>query len=117
MSVQRGNVVLAKYPLSSGSAAGRRPVLVIQADTYNRRIRNTIVAQITSNLRRAKDPAPLLIELSTPEGAQSGLLHDSVVSCTNLATIREDRIDRTIGQLPAHLLQKVDECLKVALGL
>jgi hypothetical protein len=50
----------------------------------------------------------LLIEVRTPQGQQSGLLHDSVVSCINLATVTEDRIDRVIGHLPDELTQVRD---------
>ena len=53
MSAVRGDVVLAWYPFASGSGGKRRPCLVIQNDTDNARLTNTIVAQITSNLRAA----------------------------------------------------------------
>jgi mRNA-degrading endonuclease toxin of MazEF toxin-antitoxin module len=45
------------------------------------------------------------------------LLHDSVVSCSNLATVYEDRIDRVIGHLPEAAMRRIDACLRVALGL
>jgi mRNA-degrading endonuclease toxin of MazEF toxin-antitoxin module len=45
------------------------------------------------------------------------LLHDSVVSCTNLATVHEDRVGRVIGHLSASALRRLDDCLKAALGL
>jgi mRNA-degrading endonuclease toxin of MazEF toxin-antitoxin module len=45
------------------------------------------------------------------------LLHDSVVSCTNLATVYEDRIDRVIGHLSDAVMHCIDACLKAALGL
>ena len=44
MSFRRGDIVLAFYPFASGSGGSRRPVLVMQIDAYNPRIRNTIVA-------------------------------------------------------------------------
>ena len=117
MKVKRGDVVLAYYPFASGVGSSRRPVLVVQSDTENQRLQNTIVAQITSNLKRANHPPHLLIEVATPEGAQSGLLHDSLISCINLATIHESRIDKVIGSIPVALLQKVNDCLKAALEL
>jgi mRNA interferase MazF len=117
MSSNRGDVVLAYYPFSSGTGGSRRPVLVIQNDTDNGRLTNTIVAQITSNLQRASEPTQLLIEVSTAEGQQSGLLQDSVVSCNNLATIEQTLINRKIGNLSAAMMQKIDACLKAALGL
>jgi mRNA interferase MazF len=117
MNVRRGDVVLVLYPFASGMGGSRRPALIVQYDADNAQLRNTIVAQITTNLRRVGGPTHLLIERATPEGQQAGLLHDSVVSCNNLATVYEDRIDRTIGHLPTALMNRIDECLKAALGL
>ena len=117
MNVRRGDVVLVLYPFASGRGASRRPALIVQNDRDNRRLDNTIMAQITTNVRCAHEPTQLLIERSTPEGQQAGVLHDSVVSCNNLATVHEDRIDRVIGHLPDPLMRSIDECLKTALGL
>lgn len=116
MNVQRGDIALAFYPFASGTGGSRRPVLILQSDVYNQQIRNTIVAQITSNLSRAGDAAHLLIDLSTPDGSQSGLLHDSIVSCLNLATLHEDRLDQVIGHLSDSLMANVNDCLRAALG-
>jgi len=117
MNIERGDVVLVSYPFASGTGTSRRPVLVVQSDRYNHRIQNTVVAQITTNLSHAGDPAHLPIDLHTPAGQQSGLLHDSVVSCINLATVRSDRVDRVIGHLPGAAMQRVDECLRAALNV
>jgi mRNA interferase MazF len=117
MSCKRGEVVLAWYPFASGAGGKRRPCLVVQNDADNQRLTNTIVAQITSNLRAASVPTQLLIRVATPEGQQAGLLHDSLISCNNLATIEQTLIAQVIGSLPAALMQQVDACLKVALAL
>ena len=117
MTLHRGDIVLVFYPFASGAGGSRRPALVVQSDAYNQRIRNSVVAQVTTNLQRANDPAHLLIEVATTAAQQSGLLHDSVVSCINLATLTEDRIDRVIGRLPDTAMRKIDDCLRVALGL
>jgi mRNA-degrading endonuclease toxin of MazEF toxin-antitoxin module len=81
MNVRRGDVVLVLYPFASGRGASRRPALIVQNDRDNRRLDNTIIAQITTNVRHGNDPTQLLIPWGTPEGQQAGLLHDSVVSC------------------------------------
>jgi mRNA interferase MazF len=117
MSAHRGDVVLAWYPFASGHGAKRRPCLVIQNDADNAKLSNTIVAQITSILKRVGDKSHLLIEAATPEGKQAGLLHDSVVSCNNLATLEQTLIDKVIGSLPSVTLQQVDACLKAALEI
>jgi len=72
--------------------SSRRLALIVQNDRANERLHNTVVAQITTHLSRASDSRHLCIDLSTAEGQQSGLLHDSGVSCTNLATVHEDRM-------------------------
>jgi mRNA interferase MazF len=113
----RGDIVLVFSPFASGVGGSRRPALVVQADAYNARIRNTLVAQITTNLRYALDPACLPIQVATPEGRQTGLLHNCLISCINLATITEDRINRVIGRLSDDMMHKIDQCLIAALGI
>lgn len=117
MSIKRGDVVMARYPFASGTGAKRRPCVIIQNDADNQKLANTGIAQITGNLGRVGDKSHLLIEFATPDGQQSGLLHDSVVSCNNLATIEQNLIDRVIGSLSPPLLQQVNACLKAALEL
>ncbi len=117
MSISRGDVVLAWYPFASGHGAKRRPCVVVQNDIDNAKLSNTVVAQITSNLGRAGDKSHLLVQAATPEGKQAGLLHDSVVSCNNLATIEQSLIDKVIGTLPAQTMQKLGICMKAALEI
>lgn len=110
-------MALAEFPYASGAAHKKRPVLVIQSDAYNQRIDNIIVAEITSNLKNANDPAHLLIDISTSEGQAMGLVKNSLVSCLNLATLRKDRLKQVIGSLSAALIRQVADCLKIALTL
>ena len=117
MSVKRGDVVMAWYPFASGQGGKRRPCVVVQNDPDNQKLANTVIAQITSNLRRLGDKSHLLIEVATPDGQHSGLLHDSLVSCNNLATIEQTLIAKVIGSLSAALMQRVNTCLKAALDL
>ena len=117
MNVRRGDVVLVQYPFATGRGASRRPALIVQNDRDNRRLDNTIMAQITTTMRHVHAPTQLLIAYGTPEGQQAGILHDSVVSCNNLATVHEERIHRVIGHLPVAVMSRIDECLKAALGL
>ena len=94
------------FPHAVGTGAKKRPVLIVQSDAYNQSMQNTLVAEITSTLIRATDPAHLTIDVSTSEGRATGLLRNSVVSCINLATIHESRIDRIIGSISPTLMLK-----------
>ena len=55
MSIRRGDVVMARFPFASGQGAKRRPCLIVQNDADNQRLANTVITQITSNLRRRGD--------------------------------------------------------------
>jgi mRNA interferase MazF len=117
MNLSRGDVVLARFPHDAGGRGKKRPVVVVQADTYNQTPRHVIVAEVSTNLGLVSDPANLLIEISASDGQATGFVQDSVVTCLHLVTMNEGRIGKLIGKLPPTLLQKVDDCLKAALGL
>ena len=108
--VKRGEIVVVDFA-AAGMPKKVRTVLVVQADAYNRKMTNTVVAMITTNLTRASEPTHLVIDITTPEGRQSGLLHQSVVNCNTLTTVRQDVVLRFLGSLPIALMQQIDKCL------
>ena len=118
MNSRRGDVVILDYPFSDGSGTKVRPALIVQSDHRNGILTNTIVVLITKNLQRVRsDPNQLLIDITTPEGGQSGLRADSAVTCGNLFTVHERHIIKKVGTLPVVLMRMVDACLKLALDL
>jgi mRNA interferase MazF len=95
-----------------------RPALVVQADDFNARLSDTIIALITSSrVRFVGSAAELAIDISTPEGRATGLRLPSVVQCENLVTVDQSFVLRTIGHLPETLMHRIDDCLKAALGI
>ncbi|MGC8638518.1 MAG: type II toxin-antitoxin system PemK/MazF family toxin [Isosphaeraceae bacterium] len=117
MSINCGDVVLA-YVANVGSLGGKiRPALVVQSDHNNARLNETIIAAITSNVSRVREATQLLIEVATPDGVASGLLHDSAVRCERLHSIPQAELRRVIGRLSDALMLQVNDCLKAALGL
>jgi mRNA-degrading endonuclease toxin of MazEF toxin-antitoxin module len=115
--MNRGDVLLARFPHPSGGRGKKRPVVVVQADTYNQTLRTIVVAEVTKNLNMASDPACLFIEASTPDGRATGVVQDSVVSCLLLATIKADLVDQVIGVLSDAMKQNLSSSLKAALQL
>ena len=95
----------------------KRPVVVIQDDIYNQKLRHVIVAEVTSNPGLSSDPASLTVQIDTNDGKATGLLQDSAITCLHLVTMSEDRIGKVIGKLSVSMLESLDGCLKVALGL
>jgi mRNA interferase MazF len=115
--MSRGGVVLVRFPHPSGGRGKKRPAVVVQADAYSAVVGTLVVAEVTSNLALANDPACLLIDVTTPEGQATGLARNSAVSCLILVTVYANSVDQILGSLSPALLNQLDGCLKVALAL
>ena len=115
--MKRGDVKLVRVPHPSGVRGKKRPAVVIQSDLYAGLVTSLVVAEITSNVTMANDPASLFLDLSTAEGRATGILHDSTVSCLLLYTVYSHTVDQVIGTLSPAMMQKLNDCLKAALEL
>ena len=113
-SVQRGDVVLALFPNSDLATSKVRPVLIIQRNALKTGLSQIVVAMITSKMSRAHHPSRVSILLNTPEGIQSGLFANSVVTTDNLATVVHSAINQVIGSLP---MEDIDAALRHTLNL
>jgi mRNA-degrading endonuclease toxin of MazEF toxin-antitoxin module len=112
----RGHLVIIDFSATNPNA-GVRPGLVVQNDLDNGRMQNTIVAQVTTNTRRAAEPTQHLIDGAHPDWAASGLRHPSVINCSNLATVSQADIRKTIGALSPTSMSVIENCLKAALSI
>jgi len=112
--VQRGEIWWADLPEPRGSEPGyRRPVLVIQADSFNRsRIQTVIVAVITGNLALADAPGNLVLPARV-----SGLPRDSVVNVSQIYTLDRSFLTERAGTLTARSQSSVDAGLRAVLQL
>lgn len=115
--MNRGDVILVRFPHPSGLHGKKRPAVIVQADAYAGRVGTLVVAEVTKNLLMKNDPACLLIVVSTPEGRATGLIRDSVVSCLLLVTVYADTVAQVLGTLSPTMQQKLDDCLRTGLGL
>lgn len=112
--MQRGEIWWANLRDPLGTEPGyRRPVVVVQADDFNRSdIDTVIVAAITSNLRLGAAPGNVPLQRG-----RSGLSRDSVVNVSQLLSIDRSVLDERLGRLPAADLDLVDEGLRRVLSL
>jgi len=112
--MQRGELWWAYLPDPTGSAPGyRRPVLIIQSDTFtNSRISTVVVAAISSNLNLADAPGNVLLRAK-----DTGLPRDSVVNVSQLATVDKQELDTCIGAVAARVLELIDNGLRLVLDL
>ena len=114
MVVQRREVWWADLEEPRGSEPGfRRPVLVVQADAFNRsRLRTVLGVVLTSNTRLLDAPGNVLLPAKS-----SGLNRDSVANVTQIVTLDEDYLDERAGRVPPKLMAHVDAGLKLVLDL
>ena len=118
MKVQRGDVVFLRFPFSDGSGSKVRPAVVVQRDAENRRLDSTVVVLITGNKSLVgKEPAHILIDVSSPDGKASGLGFNSVVNIHSLFTLHTNQIREVLGHLPESLMSQVDQQLGLSLDI
>jgi len=112
--MKRGELWWASLPEPKGSDPGfRRPVVVVQSNPFNEsRIATVIVAIVTSNLALAE--APGNVRLSR---ADSGLSKPSVVNVSQIITLDRQLLIERIKSLPALGIARVNEGLRLVLGI
>ncbi len=108
---KRGEVWLVNFNPGRGSEQkGIRPALVLQNDVGNQHAATTIVAAITSTVKKY----PVTVPLNPCEG---GLKQPSMINLAQILTIDKCRLKKKIGSLAPERIQQVEEGLKISLGL
>jgi mRNA interferase MazF len=115
--MNRGDVILVRFPHPSGVRGKKRPAVIVQSDVYAGVVGTIIVAEVTKNLTMAGDPACLFIDVNTPDGRATGLVRDSVVSCLLLVSVYADSVAQVLGTLSPSMKEELDGCLRTALAL
>ena len=94
--MDRGDVWWASLPTPARSGPGyRRPVLVVQADAFNRsRIQTVVVVVLTSNLRLRAAPGNVLLKAN-----ETGLPKDSVANVSQVLTIDRSFLTEHAGRI------------------
>jgi mRNA interferase MazF len=113
----RGEIRLVDFGQSpSGESAHRRPAVIVSNDGANstaaRLGRGVVtVAPLTSNVSRIY-PFQVLVPAH-----ESGLDHDSKVQAEQVRSVSVERVGRALGAVPAPLMLRVDEALRLHLSL
>ena len=108
---RRGEVWLVDFNPARGSEQrGTRPALVVQNNVGNVHAATTIVAAITSTIKRY----PVTVVLAPND---SGLNKVSMVNLAQILTVDKARLMRRLGAISPARLAEVDAALSVSLGL
>ncbi len=111
---EKGEVWWADLPGPRGSEPGyNRPVLIVQADPFNRsRIRTVIAVVLTSNLHLAEAPGNVGLT-----ARKTGLPKDSVANVSRIITLDKSFLRERSGKLDTAAMERVEFGLKMVLGL
>ncbi|MDR5657502.1 type II toxin-antitoxin system PemK/MazF family toxin [Halodesulfurarchaeum sp. HSR-GB] len=112
LAVRRGDIVIVGLAPAEGHEMKKtRPAVVVQNDIGNRNSSTTIVAPTTGTHRGY--PFEVLVEADG-----SSFEKDSSVRLDQIRVVSiEKRIQSVVGSLSEPTMAKVDEALKLSLGL
>ena len=111
--ISQGEIWWADLPEPTGSTPGyRRPVVVVQADAFNRGpIRTVVCVAMTSNLKWADSPGNVLLRIR-----EAGLQRPSVVNVSQLVTLDQTSLTERIGKLSPARLDLILSGIDIVLG-
>ena len=111
--IAQGEVWWADLATPSGSEPGfRRPVVVVQGDSFNRSNLPTVVTvPLTGNLRWAEAPGNVRL---TPRA--TGLPRDSVANVAQVVTLDKGNLTERVGKLTSAKLELILAGMDVVLG-
>jgi mRNA interferase MazF len=114
MVIKRGEIWWADLPAPTGSSPGfRRPVLIVQSDSFNKTNLNTsIVALITTNLDLGEMKGNVLLKKN-----QSDLPKDSVLNVTQIFTIDKRLLIEYVGTVSERKMEQIEKGLRLILSL
>lgn len=106
--MKRGEVYYAELsPVYGSEQGGLRPVVVVQNNIGNKYSATTIVAPMTT---RAKTDIPTHVKLKF-----NGV--DNIVLLEQIRGISRNRMISMMGELSREDMKRVDEAIKISLGL
>lgn len=110
--ILRGQMYFAGLdPVVGSEQGGTRPVLVIQNNAGNLHSPTIIVAPITSQLKKKRQPTHIGIP------PWFGLPHQSMAMLEQIRTIDKSRLEDYIGCLDDDVMDYVDRALGISVGL
>ena len=108
----RGEIYLVDLKEPRGNvAAGKRPVIIVQNNEGNEYSPTTIVAPITSKVKKPL-PTHLLLRRN------GGLRMNSIVMCEQLFTVNKEELISKIGTITnRHIIDRLNQCLRISLEI
>jgi mRNA interferase MazF len=108
---KRGEIWMVNFNPGRGSEqTGVRPALIIQNDIGNQYASTTVVAAITTTIK--KYPVTVLLAQG-----KDGLKQSSMVNLAQILTLDKGRLIKKLGHAGDDKMKEIDEAIKVSLGI
>lgn len=113
--MNKGTIVLARFPFTDLSASKRRPALVLTSN--NPESPDVILAFISSVIPDNLRIADLFLDSKDQNFHSTGLRKSSIIKLDKLATLDKELISGEMGALHPSMMKSVIEKLKTVLEL
>lgn len=110
--MERGTIVLTRFPFTDLSSSKRRPAVVISKVEKNQN--DVIVAFISTKTEKKLTDTDLIIDVKSPSFRGTGLKTKSVFKMSKVATLDKTILTGEIGNVDSNLMGKLE---KLALAL
>lgn len=110
--ILRGDIYYVDFGNQPGSVVhGVRPAMVVQNDTGNWHAPTLIVAAMTTEIKKLRQPTHIVI------GTQFGLPRESMLLLEQLFTIDKSMLMTYVGTADEGFLELVDKAIAVSVGV
>ena len=111
---KKGSIVLIPFPFTDLSSHKVRPAVVV---SHNLKGEDVVVAFISSQKPKKKEPTDVAIERNSKGFESTGLKVDSVVRAAKIATLDRKIMLGTFGTVSKTTEKEIDTKLKILFGL
>lgn len=111
--MEKGTIVLVHFPFTDYTSSKLRPALIISTDNT----KDFCVAFISSVMPLELENTDYILTRKDKDFQSTGLKKDSIIRMKKIATLDRGVILGKLGNVSEGLQKKLDEKLKLALGL
>jgi mRNA interferase MazF len=115
--IERGSVVLVRYPFTDLSGSKLRPAVVVTPNDLLAALSDALFAFVTTSIPDKILPTDLIVQTNDPDFATTGLKDTSTIRTHKLALLHRSLVVRQLGHIAERLQQQLDHCLKKAVGV
>lgn len=116
-SISRGDVLLVRFPDTTGSAVKLRPAVVVQSDHVRTDFPQWVMVPLTSKTGRRLFGCRILVKRNTPPFKSMKLMSDSLIMTDKPQTVESKLIHMKLGVCPQQIIHQIDNALRQVLDV